>query len=94
MVKQVKYPEAPPDYPMFDTANMNNEQEWHISNVHDPSILKEGDTYYLYSTDVKVGGPAAAGIMVRKSKDLIHWDWVGYAFGRRSEGGCGLDGRN
>ena len=79
MVNQVKYPEAPPDYPMFDTANMNNEQEWHISNVHDPSILKEGDTYYLYSTDVKVGGPAAAGIMVRKSKDLIHWDWVGYA---------------
>ena len=33
----------------------------------------------MYSTDVKVSGPAKAGIMVRKSKDLIHWDWVGYA---------------
>lgn len=75
----IKYPEAPPDYPMFDTASMNTEQEWHISNVHDPSILKEGDTYYLYSTDVKVGGPPRAGVMVRKSKDLIHWDWLGYA---------------
>lgn len=76
----VKEPSAPPAYPMYDTANIHNEKNWNISNVHDPSILKDGDTYYIYSTDVKVGGSSTPGIMVRKSKDLISWEWVGYAF--------------
>lgn len=75
----VAYPSAPPEYQMYDTANINNETAWNISNVHDPSILKDGDTYYIYSTDVKVGGTMTPGVMVRKSKDLISWEWVGYA---------------
>lgn len=74
------YPSAPPDYKLYDTDNLHNEAAWNTSNVHDPSILKDGDTYYIYSTDVKVGGTGTPGIMVRKSKDLISWEWVGYAF--------------
>lgn len=36
-----------------------------IRNVHDPSIIKEGDTFYLFST--------RAGISLRCSEDLIRW---------------------
>jgi arabinan endo-1,5-alpha-L-arabinosidase len=36
-----------------------------ITGVHDPSIAKAGDTYYIFST-----GP---GIPVRTSPDLVNW---------------------
>lgn len=36
-----------------------------ISPVHDPAIIKAGDTYYLFCT--------ATGIEVRKSTDLVEW---------------------
>lgn len=36
-----------------------------IADVHDPTIAKEGDTYYLFSTH--------GGIHVRASTDLVHW---------------------
>ncbi|WP_407669710.1 arabinan endo-1,5-alpha-L-arabinosidase [Paenibacillus kobensis] len=75
------YPDKPVQYPMYDKSTLNNEADWHINNAHDPSIIKAEDgTYYAVSTDVRVGSPPKPGIMVRKSKDLIAWDWVGYAF--------------
>lgn len=73
------YPTAPVDYPLYDLKNVDNEVEWHINNAHDPSIIKVEDTYYVFSTDIKAAGTPRPGIMVRKSKDLIQWDWVGYA---------------
>ncbi|UJF32570.1 arabinan endo-1,5-alpha-L-arabinosidase [Paenibacillus hexagrammi] len=73
-------PNEPIQYPLIDLKNVDNEQEWHVNNTHDPSIFKDGDTYYVFSTDVKAGGTPRPGIMVRKSEDLIAWDWVGYAF--------------
>lgn len=78
----IQLPERPTQYPMYDTANVNTESGWHTMNTHDPSIYKDGDTYYVFSTDIKVGAnqnPLRPGIMVRRSKDLIAWDWVGYA---------------
>lgn len=72
----VIFPDAPPDAPEYKA---NDETTWPTVNVHDPAILKVDDTYYVYSTDVKAAGTPKPGIMVRKSKDLIHWDWVGYA---------------
>lgn len=48
------FPEPPPQYALYDKAHINEEQEWHISNTHDPSIYKDGDTYYVFSTDFKV----------------------------------------
>nr|WP_238162457.1 arabinan endo-1,5-alpha-L-arabinosidase [Cohnella sp. AR92] len=60
---------------------MQDESAWTTTNAHDPSIIKTGDgTYYVVSTDVKVGGAPTPGVMIRKSKDLIHWEWVGRAF--------------
>jgi arabinan endo-1,5-alpha-L-arabinosidase len=46
--------------------------EGDIRNVHDPAVIKEGDTYYLFST--------GAGIEIRCSKDLRRWTLCGQAF--------------
>lgn len=43
-----------------------------IRHVHDPCIIKEGDWYYVFST-----GP---GILMRRSKDLVHWEFLGKTF--------------
>ena len=40
----------------------NSELEGDIRQVHDPTIIKEADTYYVFST--------RAGIAIRCSKDL------------------------
>ena len=44
-----------------------------IRNVHDPTVIREGDTFYLFST--------RAGIVVRCSEDLIRWRLCGDVFG-------------
>ncbi|KRE50118.1 arabinan endo-1,5-alpha-L-arabinosidase [Paenibacillus sp. Soil724D2] len=78
----LEFPKRPVQYPMYDTGSTNTESGWHTMNTHDPSIYKDGDTYYVFSTDIKVGANKDSlrpGIMVRRSKDLITWDWVGYA---------------
>ncbi|MDB5327936.1 MAG: arabinan endo,5-alpha-L-arabinosidase, partial [Phycisphaerales bacterium] len=44
----------------------------HWTATHDPAIIKQGDTYYLFST--------GRGLPMHTSKDLIHWTRVGEAF--------------
>lgn len=57
---------------------------WAHYNSHDPSILKVGDTYYSYGTDVAYGRSVVfgqtAGHQIRKSTDLVCWQYVGTAF--------------
>lgn len=43
-----------------------------IRHVHDPSVIREGDTFYLFST--------RAGISVRCSTDLVRWRLCGDVF--------------
>ena len=43
-----------------------------ISPVHDPAVIREGDTYYLFTT-----GP---GVPYRCSEDLIEWRGCGQVF--------------
>ena len=44
--------------------------------VHDPVIMKEGDTYYIYCTG---GGRGGQGVIpIRTSKDLHAWTMAGY----------------
>jgi len=78
--KTIKFPSEPPRYPMYDVAGLNDEKRWTVYNVHDPAIVKDGEFYYLFSTDVRVGGPPRPGIQVRRSRDLIRWEWFSYAF--------------
>lgn len=47
------------------------------SPVHDPSIIREGSTYYVFSTD----GPNQTGyIPIRCSTDKVAWTACGYVF--------------
>ncbi|MGH9880392.1 MAG: arabinan endo-1,5-alpha-L-arabinosidase [Pyrinomonadaceae bacterium] len=50
----------------------SQELQGDIRQVHDPAIIKEGETYYLFST--------RAGISIRCSKDLISWRLCGDVF--------------
>ncbi|OLY93283.1 arabinan endo-1,5-alpha-L-arabinosidase [Cnuella takakiae] len=61
-------------------VSFENRYNWGPYNTHDPSILKVGDWYYCYSTDASYGNTLPGpGIMVRKSKDLVQWSYVGQA---------------
>lgn len=76
--------------PSFDINSINDTyadvspfadyMQWGSYNVHDPSIKKFGDYYYCYSTDVGFGISVRSGIQIRKSKDLVQWQYVGWVF--------------
>ena len=63
-----------------DVAPLGDYTKWGPYNVHDPSIKKINGEYYCYSTDVAFGATPPAGIQVRKSADLVQWQFVGWAF--------------
>jgi arabinan endo-1,5-alpha-L-arabinosidase len=52
--------------------------EGDVEFTHDPSIIKDGDTWYLFAT---ANGPVHKGeLPIRCSKDLQHWKLCGYVF--------------
>ncbi len=55
---------------------INNKLEGNISPVHDPCAIREGDTYYVFSTDLP--GSGGQQIPWRFSKDLCNWEKGGY----------------
>lgn len=69
---------------------MENYKSWGTYNVHDPSCLLIGDTYYMFSTDAiyfdrqnnqhKKSDIKPGFIQVRTSKDLVYWKFEGWAF--------------
>lgn len=72
-----------------DVAEMKDYEQWGTYNVHDPSCKLFGDTYYMYSTDAVYNENRQeiadsklpfGYIQVRKSKDLVNWDFAGWAF--------------
>lgn len=76
----------PDDY--REKSAMTSYKSWGTYNVHDPSCLLVGDTYYMYSTDAILGEDSASiksnrlpfgYIQFRKSKDLVHWEYGGWA---------------
>jgi arabinan endo-1,5-alpha-L-arabinosidase len=63
--------------PQQERPVLNGQAKGDIRQVHDPSIIKAGDTYYVFST--------RAGIAIRCSKDLIHWQLCGDVFAHLPE---------
>src|ERR1700744_6239629 len=47
--------------------------------VHDPSIIRQGTTYYAFTTDV-IGLPLANYLPIRCSQDKINWSACGSIF--------------
>jgi arabinan endo-1,5-alpha-L-arabinosidase len=48
--------------------------------VHDPSMAREGGTYYLFSTGDPAGVIGNGNIQIRTSGDLRHWTYAGPVF--------------
>jgi arabinan endo-1,5-alpha-L-arabinosidase len=70
-------------------TDIQHYRKWGTYNVHDPSVIKAGNNYYMYSTDaiwwpegaVQESDSIAIGnIHVRRSADLVNWEFVGWAF--------------
>ncbi len=69
-------------------TDIQHYKEWGTYNVHDPSVIKADDYYYMYSTDA-IWWPEGAvqesdtirtgNIQVRRSSDLVNWEFVGWA---------------
>lgn len=76
--------EKPPSYEGFrkmgDESIIFDSSQWGELNTHDPGIIKDGDTYYVFSTDASLGDIHKRGVQIRKSNDLITWEYVGTAF--------------
>ena len=47
-------------------------QSGDVRGVHDPVLIRQNDTYYLFSS-----GP---GVPIHRSKDLLHWERAGRVF--------------
>lgn len=77
----------PDDYSAV--SSMENYLQWGPYNVHDPACKKFGEYYYMYSTDAiykenkkeaKEKGVPLGYIQVRRSRDLVNWEFLGWAF--------------
>lgn len=60
-------------------ASWGNRTQWNLANVHDPSVEKSGDYYYMYQTDASYGNAHEGNghFFYRRSKDLINWEFMG-----------------
>ena len=68
-----------PKNPRFNKLQMRSPdcRTWQEGCAHDPSLLEWQGNYYAYSTDT-FGAPC--GYQIRKSSDLLHWEYAGSAF--------------
>ena len=73
-------PLNPDDYSSI--SSYENRALWNLANVHDPTVEKSGDYYYMYGTDASYGNvlDGHGHFPYRRSKDLVKWDFMGTAF--------------
>ncbi|MBD7915735.1 arabinan endo-1,5-alpha-L-arabinosidase [Clostridium sp. Sa3CUN1] len=74
---KLKYPNEPKVREVELNFNKNDLDLWGTFGAHDPSIFKDNDFYYVFSTDVLEKDLINPAIQMRKSKDLINWEYVG-----------------
>ncbi len=94
MVPEVEVPEpvdttslddGPVDFTAFsdtygELASANLTSQWRHYNVHDPAYIVGDEFTYCYNTDVAFGHAIRPGIQIRRSKNLVEWEFVGWAF--------------
>ncbi|MCW9706088.1 arabinan endo-1,5-alpha-L-arabinosidase [Fodinibius salsisoli] len=73
-------PEYADDYTPL--SSWSNRSEWNLANVHDPTVIKDGEYYYMYQTNASYGNVHAGhgNYPYRRSKDLVNWEYQGAAF--------------
>ncbi|WP_348798103.1 arabinan endo-1,5-alpha-L-arabinosidase [Flavobacterium adhaerens] len=62
-------------------SSWSNRSKWNLANVHDPSVTKCGEYYYMYQTDASYGNAhdGHGHYPYRRSKDLVNWEYMGSA---------------
>lgn len=63
-------------------ASWSMRSQWNLANVHDPTVEKSGDYYYMYQTDASYGNAheGHGHFPFRRSKDLVNWEYMGSVF--------------
>ena len=69
------YPQDPHFTPLVTDINAPAAQ-WGEFSAHDPSLIEEGGVFYAFST----GNRGENNYQIRRSADLIHWEYVGQPF--------------
>lgn len=77
---KISFTEPAYDDDYAEYADKSNSSFWGPYNLHDPSIIHAGRYYYIFSTDVAYGPNGQCGIMWRRSKDLVKWQFMGWVF--------------
>ena len=67
------------DYSLI--ADWSRRALWNLANVHDPTVEKCGDYYYMYNTDASYGNSHSGHghFPYRRSTDLVIWEFMGMA---------------
>ncbi|NLO69659.1 MAG: family 43 glycosylhydrolase [Porphyromonadaceae bacterium] len=54
---------------------------WNLANIHDPTVEKQGEYFYMYGTDASFGDvhKGYGHYPYRRSKDLVNWEFMGMA---------------
>lgn len=73
-------PQYPDDY--TGIASWQQRSQWNLANVHDPTVEKDGEFYYMYQTDASYGNAheGHGHYPYRRSRDLVNWEFLGMAF--------------
>jgi arabinan endo-1,5-alpha-L-arabinosidase len=61
-----------------EARSINERMQGDFAPVHDPCIIRQDDTYYVFSTSVKTD--TAGFIACRRSRDLVGWERAGFVF--------------
>ncbi|MXN91520.1 family 43 glycosylhydrolase [Flavobacterium sp. Sd200] len=70
-------PTYPDNYTPIGSWDMRS--QWNLANVHDPTIVKDGDYWYMYQTDASYGNAhdGHGHFHCRRSRDLVTWEYIG-----------------
>lgn len=81
-VEEYKAPTYADHY--LDVASWADRADWNLANVHDPSVVFDGEYYYMYGTDASYGGAhlGRGHFLFRRSRDLVNWEFRGLAMAK------------
>ena len=60
-------------------AAWSSRSQWNLANVHDPTVVKQGEYFYMYQTDASYGNAHLGNghFHARRSTDLVNWEYMG-----------------
>jgi arabinan endo-1,5-alpha-L-arabinosidase len=68
------------DYYLQGISAWTSRTSWNLANIHDPTVARFGDYFYMYQTDASYGNVTSGRghYLGHRSKDLVNWSIVGF----------------